>query len=71
MGKKSKNKKNKLGDSELYEKYKSYRKKLGILVKCAKSKFYSEKFVKCNGNSKKTWKLINELRGKSVSKTYH
>ena len=26
---------------------------------------------KCNGNSKKTWELINELRGKSVSKTNH
>ena len=69
--KKSKNKKNRLGDSELYEKYKSYRKKLRILVKCAESKFYSEKFDKCNGNSKKTWELINELRGKSVSKTNH
>ena len=45
--KKSKNKKNRLGDSELYEKYESYRKKLRILVKCAKSKFYSER----HGNS--------------------
>ena len=53
------------------EKYKSYRKKLRILVKCAKSQFQSEKFDKYKGNSKKTWELINELRGKSVSKTNH
>ena len=31
--------------------------------------FYSKKFDKCQGNSKKTWELINELRGKSLSKS--
>ena len=67
--KKSKNKKNKLGDQILYEKYKEYRKRLKILIKSAKNKFYSEKFDKCKGNSKKTWELINELRGKSKTKS--
>ena len=67
--KKSKNKKNKLGDSDLYEKYKDYRKKLKILIKIAKNKFYTSKFDQCKGNSKKTWELINELRGKSNTKS--
>ena len=67
--KKSKNKKNKFGDSEIYDKYKNYRKKLRILIKSAKNNFYSKKFDKCKGNSKKTWELINELRGKSKTKS--
>ena len=67
--KKSKNKKNLCGDTEIYEKYKNYRKKLTNLIKCAKKKFYSQEFDKCQGNSKKTWKLINELRGKCQSKS--
>ena len=67
--KKSKNKKNKLGDQDLYDKYKNYRKRLKNLINCAKNKFYSKKFDQCKGNSKKTWNLINELRGKS--KTNH
>ena len=66
--KKSKTKKNKQGDLQIYEKYKHYRKKLRILIKCAKSRFYSVKFDKCKGNSKKTWELINELRGKCKRK---
>ena len=67
--KKGKSKKNVLGDSEIYEKYKNYRKKLRILIKFAKNKFYCKKFDNCQGNSKKTWELINELRGKSNSKS--
>ena len=67
--KKSKNNKNKLGDSDLYEKYKNYRKRLRLLIKSAKNKFYSDRFDQCKGNSKKTWELINELRGKSKTKS--
>ena len=67
--KKSKNKKNTLGDSELYEKYKAYRKRLKVLIKITKNKFYSGKFDQCKGNSKKTWELINNLRGKSKTKS--
>ena len=67
--KKSKNKKNRFGDQNLYDKYKNYRKRLTNIIKCAKNKFYSEKFDQCKGNSRKTWKLINELRGKSKTKS--
>ena len=67
--KRSKNKKNRLGDQNLYEKYKDYRRRLTNLVKGAKSKFYNNKFDQCKGNSKKTWELINELRGKSKTKS--
>ena len=66
--KKSKNKKNMIGDQNLYGKYKDYRKRLKVLIKGAKQKFYSDKFDQCKGNSKKTWELINELRGKIKTK---
>ena len=66
--KSSKNSKNKLGDETIYEKYKNYRKRLTYLIRLAKNKFYSKKFDKCKGNSKQTWQLINELRGKSNRK---
>ena len=67
--KKTKNKKNLLGELEIYEKYKNYRKKLRHLIRSAKNNFYSKKFDNCQGNSKKTWELINELRGKNKSKS--
>ena len=59
------NKKNKLGDYELHMIYKNFRKKLKGVIKCAKKLFYCRKFAKVSGNMKKTWALINELRGKS------
>ena len=67
--KRSKNKKNKRGDEAIYEKYKGYRKRLTVLIKRAKNKFYSQKFDQCKGSSKKTWDLINELRGKCRNKS--
>ena len=66
--KKSKNKNNKCGDQGLYLKYTEYRMKLTNLIRAAKAMFYSKQFDQCNGNSKKTWTLINELRGKKVNK---
>ena len=49
----------------LYENYKAYRKKLKHLIKSAKQTYYSKEFEKCKGDKKKTWYIINELRGKS------
>ena len=66
--KSSKNSKDKLGDLNIYEKYKNYRKKLTYLIRAAKNMFYSKKFDQCKGNSKQTWQLINELRGKCKNK---
>ena len=34
------------------------------MIKCAKKLYYSKKFSSVQGNMKKTWALINELRGK-------
>ena len=53
------------GNLEKLEKYRTYNKHLKKLIKHAKSSYYSKKFEGCNGDMKKTWSLINEIRGKS------
>ena len=58
---------NPLGDPGLYQKYKDRRKILCKVIKSAKRKYYSMKFDLAKGNIKKTWELINELRGKTKS----
>ena len=62
---KSVTKKDKLGNVELYDIYKKYRKERKGIIKYAKRKYYSKKFDNVKGNMKKTWALINELRGKT------
>ena len=47
-----------------YGKYKDYRKHLKDVIGAAKSKYYGNKFSEHQGNSKKTWELINSIRGK-------
>ena len=63
--KKSVTKQNKVGDNELHMIFKNFRKKLKGVIKYAKKQFYSKKFASVQGNMKKTWALINELRGKT------
>ena len=63
--KKSCTKANIHGDNTLYLQYKDFRKRLRIIIKLAKKKYYHKKFENFKGNIKKTWQLINELRGKS------
>ena len=53
------------GDQSLYLDYKTFRKKLKGLINTAKRLYYGKKFKSCNGDMKKTWRLINELRGKT------
>ena len=48
-----------------YEKYKSYRRYLKRIIKGAKKNYYSKRFDNVQGDLKKTWSLINELRGKN------
>ena len=67
--KKSTSKTNILGDERLYEKYKEFRKKLKYIIRSAKRLFYCRKFESVSGNMKKTWALINELRGKPIFNT--
>ena len=50
---------------EKLEKYRTYNKHLKKFIKHAKFSYYSKKFEGCNGDMKKTWSLINEIRGKS------
>ena len=62
--KKTCNKTNKRGNDGLYQRYKNLRQELRKSIKFAKKVFYCRKFENVKGNLKKTWELINELRGK-------
>ena len=53
------------GNLNLHVKYKEFSKVLKNLIKVAKTVHYSNKFEKYKDNSKKTWEIINELRGKT------
>ena len=53
-----------LGNALLYMKYSDFRKSLKHLINAAKAKYYGGKFSSSKGDPKKTWSLINELRGK-------
>ena len=66
--KSTKNKNDKDTSDMLYKKYSDFRKKLKYLINSAKRLFYLNKFDKAEGNSKKTWDLINKLRGKNNTK---
>ena len=63
--KRTNSKNNKSGCNERYEIYKIFRKKLKGIIKFAKKKYFHKKFASVQGNMKKTWQLINELRGKT------
>ena len=64
LWKKTQAKDNLHGDNAFYIRFKSYRKYLKKIIKQAKKNFYSKKFNSVQGDLKKTWGLINELRGK-------
>ena len=52
------------GNEQLHLIYKEFRKNLRKVIKAAKRNYYSKKFDLAAGSIKKTWELINELRGK-------
>jgi hypothetical protein len=64
---KSKNKDNINGDTLLYRKFSDYRRSLKHVITAAKSRYYCKKVSESEGNLKKTWLVINELRGKRKS----
>ena len=64
---KSKTSRNPNGDIRLYQKFSDYRRSLKHLIKTAKSNYYCKKINEHQGNLKKTWSVINELRGKKKS----
>ena len=55
------------GDPTRKETYKTYHKNLKKTIKAAKKNYYYVAFDKYKGNSKKTWEIINKLRGKVKS----
>ena len=57
-----------LGDQSHYERFKKYHNTLRSLIKTAKSSFMCNKFSECKEDRKKTWKIINDLRGKAKKK---
>jgi hypothetical protein len=62
--KKSCSKRNPSGSEIMHEKFSQYRKCLKKVIIHAKSKFYNTKILESSGNRKKTWEVINQLRGK-------
>ena len=58
-------------DVDFYkQKYKDYRTRFTSLVREAQVKYYSERFNKCNGDMKKCWKVLNEMRHKRKSVSF-
>ena len=47
-----------------FQKFRILRKKFDNVVKAAKKRFYSNKFDQCIRDSRQTFKLLNEIRGK-------
>ena len=53
------------GNQALYKKFSDYRRCLKHIIKSTKIKYQNFKFSEASGNPKKTWELINQIRGKS------
>ena len=49
---------------DLHIKFSNYRRCLKGVIKWQKNKYYCTKIIDHKGDSKKTWEVINELRGK-------
>ena len=48
-----------------YEQFLAYQKELKIKIKHAKKQYFLHKFANCQGDSSKTWKLTNNVLGRS------
>ena len=53
------------GDQILYTKFSDYRRCLKHIVKSVKAKYYNQKITNAIGNSKETWEIVNQIRGKA------
>ena len=62
---KSKSRKSPEGDAHLYKKFSDYRRSLKRVIKFAKANHYGKKIKEHQGDMKKTWSVINEIRGKT------
>ena len=52
------------GDDKLYKAYSVYRYQSKHVIKYIKINFYSKKISEVSGDPKKTWQIINQIRGK-------
>ena len=52
------------GNRELHKTFSDYRRVLKHIITYEKKKFNNEKFEAASGDPKKTWEIINQLRGK-------
>ena len=52
------------GDRSIHKIFSDYRRILKHIISDEKSKYHNKKFVNASGDPKKTWLLINQLRGK-------
>ena len=52
------------GDDKLYKAYSVYRYQLKHVIKYIKINFHSKKNSEVSGDPKKTWQIINQIRGK-------
>ena len=50
--------------------YKKYRTRLNIIKREAQSNYFKERFEKCQGDLKKCWKVVNEMRHKKMSLSF-
>ena len=55
------------GNQKLKDIHINHQNLLRFLIKKAKAKYHAEKFKEFNGNKKRIWQLINELRGKMTN----
>ena len=67
--KKTTSKTNKTGNCEIFVEYVNYRRHVRNCIKFAKKSYYHSRFDSASGDMKKTWKVINELRGKCKTST--
>ena len=52
------------GDRDLHQIFSDYRKTLKHIINFEKTKLHHKKFAEASGDPKKTWEIINQLRGK-------
>ena len=55
------------GNRHHHEKFRSYRRALNTIIKKAKAKHFHNALTDCKEDRRKTWKILNELRGNSKS----
>lgn len=51
------------------DKFRTYRNKLTHIIRISKTRYYSDKFNSCSGNSKRTWAIINDVLHNRKSKS--